>query len=165
MTMLVDTFKKLKSRVLDACRVHYGDRLVSFVVFGSVARGAMRHDSDLDILIIADGLPNGRLKRMAEFESIEQVLEPFLSSLRKEGIHTDIMPVIKSREEATRGTLLFLDMTEDAEILSDRDGFFGAVLDRLRSRLKELGSKRIWKGNAWYWVLKPDYKPGETFEI
>ncbi len=106
------------------------------------------------------------MKRIREFESIEEKIEPLLESLhRKEGIHTYISAIIKSPEEAEKGSPIFLDMVEDARILFDRNGFFEEVLDRLKKRLKELGSKRIWKGNAWYWDLKPDYKPGEIFEL
>ncbi len=56
-------------------------------------------------------------------------------------------------------------MTEDARILFDREGFFARKLDRLRERLAQLGAKRIWLGNAWYWDFKPDYRPGEVFEL
>ena len=58
---------------------------------------------------------------------------------------------------------LFLDMVEDARILYDPERLLAAYLDRLRARLRELGSRRIWLGNAWYWELKPDLKPGEVF--
>jgi len=56
-------------------------------------------------------------------------------------------------------------MTEDIEILYDRNQFFQKRLDRLKKRLHELGSKKIWKGEMWYWVLKPDLKPGEIFSL
>ena len=56
-------------------------------------------------------------------------------------------------------------MVEDARILFDRDGFFAAVLERLRARLEALGARRVWRGNAWFWDLKPDYVPGEVFEL
>ena len=26
------------------------------------------------------------------------------------------------------------------------------------------GSRRIWRGDAWYWDLKPDYTPSEVVE-
>lgn len=64
-----------------------------------------------------------------------------------------------------QGSPLFLDLIEDAVILFDRDGFFAGILERFRKRLQELGARRIWKGDWWYWELKPDYKPGEIFEI
>jgi len=164
--MVRERFKELEAKLLSEIKSFYGERLISFVIFGSVARETQTFDSDLDVLIIAKGLPKGRMKRIGEFESVEEKIEPFLESLRKEeGINTYISAIIKSPEEAEKGSPLFLDMVEDARILFDRNGFFEGVLDKLRKRLKELGSKRIWRGNAWHWDLKPDYKPGEIFEI
>lgn len=164
--MLKKRFKELEKLLLSDIKSYYGDRLISVVVFGSVARETQTFESDLDVLVVAKGLPNGRMKRIREFESVEEKIEPFLESLRKEdGINTYISAVIKTPEEAEKGSPLFLDMVEDAKILFDKDRFFHKRLERLRNRLKELGSKRIWKGNAWYWDLKPDYTPGEVFEI
>ncbi|MBM4340279.1 MAG: nucleotidyltransferase domain-containing protein [Deltaproteobacteria bacterium] len=164
--MLKEKFKELEARLLSEIKSFYGGRLISVVIFGSVARETQNFDSDLDVLVIAEGLPKGRMKRISEFETVEEKIEPFLESLRKEeGINTYISAIIKSTEEVERGSPLFLDMVEDANILFDRNGFFKEKLDKLRKRLKELGSRRVWKGNAWYWDLKPDYKPGEIFEI
>jgi len=163
--MLKERFKELQDKLLAEVKSFYGDRLVSFVVFGSVARETYRFDSDIDLLIIAEDLPKGRMKRVAQFLTVEDRIETFLESLRKEGMNTYISPVFKTPEEAEMGSPLFLDMVEDASILFDRNGFFSKVLERLRNRLKELGAKRVWKGNAWYWVLKPDYKPGEVIEL
>jgi predicted nucleotidyltransferase len=158
-------FKELQDKLLTETKSFYGERLVSFVIFGSVSRETYRFDSDLDVLIIAKDLPRGRMKRVAEFSIVENALEPYLTSLMKKGINTYISTVFKTPEEAERGSPLFLDMVEDASILFDRNGFFSKILDRLRARLKELGAKRVWKGNIWYWVLKPDYKPGEVIEL
>ena len=164
--MLKERFKELERRLLAEIRSFYGERLVSVIVFGSVAREAQSFESDLDLLVIAEGLPQGRMKRIREFGSVEDKVEPFLKTLQqKKGINTYISAIIKSPEEAEKGSPLFLDMVEDAKMLFDRDGFFAAVLERLRKRLKELGSKRIWQGNAWYWDLKPDYKPGDVIEL
>lgn len=158
-------FKKIQEKLLEETRAFYGDRLVSLVVFGSVARGTYREDSDLDVLIIAERLPLGRMKRVEEFSSIEKKLEPLIESMKKEGLHTFISAIFKTPEEAMQGSPLFLDLIEDAVILFDRDGFFAGILERFRKRLQELGARRIWKGDWWYWELKPDYKPGEIFEI
>lgn len=164
--MLKERFRELEERLLTEIKSFYGERLVSVVVYGSVARETQTFDSDLDVLIIAEGLPTGRIKRIREFDSIEERIEPFLKLLRQQdGIHTYISTIIKSPEEAERGSPLFLDMVEDARILFDRNGFFNGVLERLRRRLKELGARRIWRGNAWYWDLKPDYKPGDIIEL
>jgi len=163
--MLQERFKELEDFLLSRIKAFYGESLISVVVYGSVARGSQNFDSDLDLLIIADKLPKGRMKRIREFEAVEDRVEPFLKSLQKEGINSRISALIKTPEEAKRGSPLFLDMVEDARILFDRDGFFSAVLEKLRKRLEELGAKRVWKGNAWYWILKPDLRPGEVFEL
>lgn len=164
--MLKEKFRKLENLLLSEIKNFYGQRLISVVVFGSVGRGVQTYNSDIDILIIAEGLPNGRTKRIREFGLVEEKIEPFIKSLwQKEGINTYISAVIKSPEEAEKGSPLFLDMIEDARILLDRNHFFGKILEKLRKRLKELGSRRIWKGNAWYWDLKPDYKPGDIIEL
>lgn len=163
--MLKERFKELQDRLLREALTLYGKKLVSFVVFGSVAREAYRFDSDMDILIIAEDLPRGRMKRVAQFAAIEKRIEPVLESLQQEGIHTYLSPIFKTPGEAQKGSPLFLDMVEDASILYDRDGFFFKILERLRKRLKELGARRVWTGNVWHWVLKPDYKPGEVIEL
>ncbi|WP_447979710.1 nucleotidyltransferase domain-containing protein [Candidatus Nitrospira bockiana] len=163
--MLQEAFEDLLKETVKAIQSHYGDRLVTVAVYGSVGRGTMRFDSDIDLLIIARGLPNGRWTRAREFDAVEEVLEPAFMDARRHGIDTKLSVVLKTPEEAEAGSPLFLDMTEDAQLLYDRDDFFARRLERLRGRLRQLGSKRIWRGNMWYWDLKPDYKPGEVFEL
>ena len=164
--MLKERFKELEERLLTEARNFYGDRLLAVAVFGSVGRGTQRFDSDMDVLVIAEGLPTGRMKRIREFDaSVEIKLEQFIKSLKKEGIDTYISAIIKTPDEIKACSLLFLDMIEDARILYDLGGFFEGELKELRERLDRLGSKRVWRGNAWYWILKPDYKHGEVFEI
>ncbi len=41
-------------KLLERLRVQYGERIRSTILFGSVARGDFRSDSDIDMLIIAD---------------------------------------------------------------------------------------------------------------
>jgi len=55
------------------------------------------------------------------------------------GIDTRLSAVLKTPEEAEAGSPLFLDMTEDARLLYDRDDFFAGRLERLRERLRQLG--------------------------
>lgn len=163
--MLAETFASLIDRAVVAIRKVYGDRLISVVLYGSVGRGTMRHDSDVDLLIIAQELPQGRMNRVAEFETVEVAVANDLEQAGRAGVHTQLSPVLKTPEEVMAGSPLFLDMVEDARILYDQDGFFAQRLALLRERLAQLGAKRRWRGNAWYWDLKPDFRPGEVFEL
>lgn len=149
----------------DACLALYGDRLVSVAVFGSVGRGTPHADSDIDLLIVAHRLPRGRLGRTDEFRAAEAAVEPLIARAREDGLMTRISPVFKTPEAVEAGSLLFLDMIDDALILVDRGGFLRGALDRFASRLAALGARRIWRGSAWYWDLKPHFRPGEVFEL
>ncbi len=158
-------YDALLADLVEACRSHYGERLISVAVYGSVGRGTPRFDSDVDLLIVADGLPAGRFPRVDDFRAVEDALAPRLAAAREAGLHPELSPIFKTRAELVRGTPLLLDMTEDARILYDPDACLAGVLDRLTKRLHELGSRRIWRGNAWYWDLKPDYTWGDVIEL
>ena len=160
-----ERYEEILALLLDEIRAHYGSRLVSVAVFGSVGRGTQREDSDVDLLIVARDLPRGRMARVEAFLPIEGKLSACLEPPRPELLPVSLSPVFKTPEEVAAGSPLFLDMVEDARILYDDSGYLTGQLDRLRQRLAALGSRRVWRGNTWYWVLKPDLKPGETIEL
>ncbi len=158
-------YEQLLADVLAAARSHYGPRLRALAVFGSVGRGTPRPDSDIDLLLVADDLPDGRMPRMAEFERVETAVRPRLVEAGRAGLNPSLSPVIKTPAEVNAGSPLLLDMTEDARTIFDPDGVLEGALAGLRARLARLGARRVWRGDAWYWDLKPDYRPGEVFEI
>jgi hypothetical protein len=160
MTQIVSSDKtKLMNRLTSLCKEHYGERLISLAVFGSVGRGTPRPDSDIDLLLVVKDLPIGRIARVKEFAAIEIAH----GTATKDRI--ELSPIFKTPEEILNGSPLFLDMVEDVRMLFDREDFFKNILKNLKNRLQRLGARRIWQGNAWYWDLKPDYKQGDVFEI
>lgn len=162
---LREPYATLLGRLLQEAVEKLGDDLVSFVVYGSVARGEARPDSDVDLLLVLRNPPRSRLKRQELFMEIERGVEEYVEILREQGFNVDFSPVIKSVEEAKVFSPLYLDMVEDAVVLYDKDGFFTGVLERLKARLRELGAERVWVGRKWYWRLRKDYKFGEVIEI
>jgi predicted nucleotidyltransferase len=149
----------LLDRLTSLCKEGYGDRLVSLVVFGSVGRGTARPDSDIDLLLVIKDLPNGRIARVTEFMPMEIAPRNAIKT------RIELSPVFKTPEEILNGSPLLLDMVEDSRLLFDREDFFQHAMKHLDERLRRLGARRIWRGNAWYWDLKPDYRQGEIFEI
>jgi predicted nucleotidyltransferase len=161
------------SRVLRALAEDYaaalqevlGDRLVSVVLFGSVARGQATASSDIDLLVVVKDLPQSRFARRRLLDPAYARVAPALARLMGEGIPAAVTDVIRTPEEAARPSLLYLDLTEDAVLLIDRDGFFEAVLDRMRDSLRRLGARRLWLDGMPYWDLKPDFRPGDVVEL
>ncbi|HHW44614.1 MAG TPA: hypothetical protein GXX25_12560 [Desulfotomaculum sp.] len=64
-----------------------------------------------------------------------------------------------------QGSLLFLDLVDDVRICYDQKNILARYLAGLKEKLQQLGAKRIYRGCAWYWVLKEDYRPGEVIEV
>ena len=139
----------------------YGTSLVSLAIFGSVARGSARPESDIDLFIVCDNLPDGRRRRVARFLEMEDRLRAKYPAIVK----VLLSPVIKTPAELGRGSPLLWDMTEETTILFDREETLARCLDGVRGRLLKLGAHRVFRPEGWYWVLKADYRPGEVFEI
>jgi predicted nucleotidyltransferase len=155
------TFENLISCLEDSCVHVYGDRLVSLCIFGSVAAGAMRPDSDIDILLVSDPLPRGRMSRVREFEAVDRLCERSFKQAMEHGVRTIFSPHIKTPYEVGQGSPVFLDMTHTVRILFDRDQFLEDYLRGLKERLSRLGARKVMFRGGYYWILKPDLKPGE----
>jgi len=140
--------------------------LSSFAVYGTVARGAAKKNSDVDIMIISNDFIGSLGSRIEELYKIEEELKGELAWLRKHDVHTSLSFYPLRKEEAEKVPLLFLDLTEDAVILYDKNRFLEGILAGLKARLLKLEAKRTFidKEN-WYWDLKPDYKFGETIPL
>jgi hypothetical protein len=135
--------------------------LISIVLFGSVARGQARPTSDVDVLLVAEGLP----RRLADRR------QPFLDAWEVARAARGLPSVewnliVKTPDEAAYRSPLYLDMVEDAVFIVDHGGFFWKVLAGMRERMRELGSRRVHlPDGSWYWDLKPDFRWGEVVEI
>jgi predicted nucleotidyltransferase len=163
--MYREIFERIVEALPQACLEIYGERLKSAALFGSVARGTMRPDSDIDLFLVIDPLPEDLTARRREFERVEERISDLLSEARRTGVQTFLAPVIKTPAEMRLGSFLHLDLTDQARILYDPRNVLRDYLDDLAARLKAMGAKRVYKGGGYYWVLKPDYKWGDRIEL
>lgn len=161
---LASPYREIVSVLFEKLIEFFGDKLISVVVFGSVARGEARRDSDIYLLIVIEGLPKSRFKRQDIFMEVEDSIMDIIDSFQSRGYLIDFSPILKTPEEASRIIPIYLDMIEDAIIIYDRN-FMVNVFGRLKKKLIELGAERIRMGKGWYWILKKDYKFGEVIEI
>ena len=136
----------------------FGDRLVSIVLFGSRARGQAQPESDVDLLVVIRGLPRNRWLRYEGFADLAREMSGDFAAM--------LALILATPEEAANVKPYCLGMLSGHEILYDRNGFFAAVLERLKRRLKKLGSRRYADKDGYEcWDLKPDWKPGDVVEL
>lgn len=136
---------------------HYGDHLVSLVVFGSYARGEQRFNSDLDILVILDeAYPiKSRFKRVGDFVAfVENQVDDLRAMCEGERIYMEISPFIVTSKEALFFNPLYLDMVQSSLIIEDKNDFFLKILHRTKSSMQKWGSQKKQIGNNWYWEIK-----------
>ncbi|MFQ5882981.1 MAG: nucleotidyltransferase domain-containing protein [Candidatus Methylomirabilales bacterium] len=162
-----EEYRRFVELFAEKVRAELQDRITSMALYGSVARGTARPDSDVDFLLIGESLSPHYHERLDTVLPIINLVEASEArrELERKGYVPTIRVVIYDKEEARDTKPIFLDLVEDAVILFD-DGFLQAKLDQIQRRMRELGSRRVrLPDGGWYWDLKPDLKPGEVFEI
>jgi len=160
-------YQNLINDFLARCRQNFGNHLKAAALYGSVARGTSRPNSDIDLLLVFDALPKDRGTRIDMiFPLIQQSEESSAAqNLGERGFYPAISPFLYTVEEIERTQPILLDITEDGIVLFD-SGILESKLKNLRKRLKELGAKRVIEDDgSMFWDLKPDWRPGEEIEI
>jgi predicted nucleotidyltransferase len=138
-----------------------GPRLVSIVLFGSCARGDATAASDIDVLVVAEGFPRSLAERRRELLDLYRQAP---GAAARVAVAWSL--VTKTPDEARAHSPLYLDMVEDARLIVDREGFFANVLEGMRVRMRELGSRRVFlPGGSWYWDLAPGFTFGDEVRI
>lgn len=145
----------------------FAENLVSVVLFGSVARGTAKKESDIDLCLVIKNLPKSRFQRNSLLTRILSTLQnmPSYRALRRAGYYPGLSPILYTPEEIQETKPVFLDMVEDGEILLD-DGTFRNKLRDLKEKMTALRSRRVMREDGtWYWVLKPGMKLGEVITL
>jgi len=138
----------------------------SICIYGSVARGTARLDSDLDLLVVSNTFRGSLTSRIEKLCQVEEAVAGELSYLRRHGVHASLSFYPLREEEVLRFPLILLDVVEEGVIIYDRELFLEKALAKLKERLTRLGAKRVFvKEDSWYWDLKPGYTFGEVVEI
>lgn len=125
--------------VVDQCKTILGERLVSVVMFGSVARGIQNARSDIDLLIVVE----------------KEVKKDFLRDIRidfllKYTVELDMIVMSKQDiiDNFDHFSPLFLSFALGVTILVD-DGFFEREYYEFLKRLKEENIKYVEGGKVW----------------
>ena len=158
------SFHALADRVVTEYRAALGDDLVAIALFGSVARGEARPDSDLDLYVVTRRPVVGDPRLRPMWERIDA--SPEYQALVAAGYQPALSPVLHTVEDLRRHSWILLDITHHGIVLYDPASVLERELNAVRGRMAELGSRRVELADgSWYWDLKPDWRPGEVVDL
>ena len=130
--------------------------IVGVILFGSVARGEESGRSDVDLLILWEGLDVDVRKRHVY---VYRVVSRYFPSF----VRLTVLDMEYSRFLNVRKlTPLLLNIICDGVILYDKYGLLEDFLIRVRRELKAKGLERVKLGKYYYWKLP---KPGAKVEL
>jgi len=159
-------FSPLIKRYCELLLDYFRDKLVSVMLFGSIARGDWDENSDIDILVVVDDWKNKPIwVRIQDLGRVKKLLENTVEF--KKALNAGFWPIIQNYplnlEEAKRFNRIYLDAIIDGIILYDKDNFLRNVLDNFRRKMESMGSMRITLPNGkFYWILNGSMKAGEV---
>jgi hypothetical protein len=117
------------------------------VLFGSAARAEATETSDLDLLVVAESLPEAFTERLR-----------LLRNLMPVSLQGKISLIAKTRNEFETGfPSYYLDLGLDGIVLYDRERYMEGKIERIRSliQLAGLTRQRINHGFVWRWHEPP----------
>ena len=163
---ITDLHTKMIPILSDCVREVFEDSLVSLALFGSVARGDYKLESDIDIFITIEDIPKSRSERS---HLILNNLIPLYKE-RGERIYPDVVlpelhSVLRDKAQVLEGGFLYLDLVSEAKILVDKDSFFENHLKRFGKKMKEWGSQKYIEQDGYYWIVKPGLQDGEILDL
>lgn len=128
--------------VLNRARQLLGDALVSVVLFGSRARGSSHLDSDFDLLIVAQYLPDGAGRRELALDIAEVGFDYGLP-----------VQVILASTEETQGAVntgapLMFEIHDAHRVIYDKDDFFRNLVNDFTGLLETWQVCKI-KDRVW----------------
>ena len=119
-----------------------GERLVSVVLYGSRARGDARPDSDFDLLIIADSLPDEKQRRELALDITEVGFDY--------GLPVQVLLVTPEEAEqaVATGAPLMFEIYDAHRLVYDQEDFFRHLTERFASQLRTWRARKI-KERVW----------------
>jgi HEPN domain-containing protein/predicted nucleotidyltransferase len=121
-------------------------KVIAVVVFGSQVKGLASPSSDIDVLVVAEGINPRRHRRGEEIVAIKHALP---------GPHLDLL--LLNREETVSNFAnhnpLFLDIAEEGVVILDEAGFVEKLIADTREYVKRRGIKRV--SDGWVFPVRP----------
>ncbi|MDE0298831.1 MAG: nucleotidyltransferase domain-containing protein [Candidatus Poribacteria bacterium] len=160
-----DVYESYIRAFCSCLKVSFGvEKILAVALFGSVARGQARLDSDIDLLVVHKEVDFNPVHRSVDI-ALALKEEDEYKHLAGQGLNPQPVCVFMTKTELWDRPHILLDILVEGILLFDV-GVLQSRLSALKERLNALGSKRVaLPDGTWYWDLKPDWKPGEIIEL
>jgi predicted nucleotidyltransferase len=137
-TNLPASVQSILEKVLEALHTRFGEALVCVVLFGSHVRGEAGPYSDLDLLVVAEGVPRDWRERGRMELAVEQM------GLR---LGKAIQVILVERDDVRFAvdtfSPLLLEIHGSHVCLWDRGGFFAREMGRFSQRLTQYRVRQL----------------------
>lgn len=111
-----------------------GDKIVAVALFGSLARSEAGGKSDVDLLVVVEGMPKGIERRFAIYDIVYKT------------VRRDVTIIDVDKEELFKKDLnvapLLLNIAWDALVLYDPSGRLSKLFERIKSIVDKLNLER-----------------------
>lgn len=161
-----ETYRSYLKNLVEALIAEFGEKnLLACALFGSVARGEARPESDIDLFILHCPLDFSCREKFLDIRFALEAGEEY-QKLLKQGLFPHPSAIFKTEEALVENPLILLDVLDHGLILHDLKERLGALLGRLEEVLGRLGAEKVVLADgSWAWDLKPDWRPGEIIEV
>jgi predicted nucleotidyltransferase len=139
----VEDIKMALNSMVQSLHKEFGEQLVAVVVYGSHARGTAKPGSDVDLLVVVNGLPR-------DWESIHRLEDEWMLKGRRLGKRFQVM--LASPEDVEDSVEwaapLMLEIYNAHKVVFDRNDFFKNCIIRMGGLMRERGI-RMRKPGVW----------------
>jgi len=134
------------------------EKLKAIILFGSVARGENSDGSDLDFLVLVEGLSGTPVERS------RVVYKGFRTIRQKSKRDTSI--VVATLAEMKTVTPFIINVAFDGIVLYDVDGEALEILNRVKESVRQAGLERYRTSDGGYgWKPGRSLRPGERILV
>lgn len=142
------------------------ENFLSLILYGSIARGTWKEESDIDLLLI---ISDETLEILEKSDILKGIVDFYLEFNFKKYDYNyssnSIDLLILTSEELSTFRTLFYDIALDGIILYDKEDMGFNLISCYRNRIKEKRLKRVFLDlDDFYWK-RQDIKFGDIFEL